>query len=130
MTAPPRRAEGDCIPSHNRRPASRSAAAAARWTAHSETRASQDRNQPRRGAGGPTLTGAGRGGRCSVGRGEDKGLYDVVKQDPEPPWTETDRPGPDMGRPAGWHPAGVHTAKHGQVTLHGTLHVSCEVGEG
>lgn len=61
-------------------------------------------------------------------RGEDEGLYDVVKQDPEPPWTETDRPGPDMGRPAGWHPAGVHTAKHGQVTLHGTLHVSCEIG--
>ena len=62
-----------------------------------------------------------------VRQGEERsGRYDVVQQDPEPPRTETDRPGPDMGRPAGWHPAGVHTAKHGQVTLHGTLHVSCE----
>lgn len=29
-----------------------------------------------------------------------------------------------MGRPAGWYPAGVHAAKHGQVPLHGALHVS------
>lgn len=71
QTAPPRIAEWDCIPSQIRQPASRSAAAAARWTAHSESRASQDRNQPRRGAGGPTLTGAGKGGHRSAGRGED-----------------------------------------------------------
>lgn len=29
-----------------------------------------------------------------------------------------------MGRPAGGHPAGLHAAEHGQVALHGALHVS------
>lgn len=48
----------------------------------------------------------------------------VVEPRPEPSRTETDRPGPDLGRPAGWNPAGVHAAEHGQVALHGTLHVS------
>ena len=80
--------------------------------------------------GGERSPGKEREGTGRERRGEDKGLYNVVKQDPEPPRTETDRPGPDMGRPAGWHPAGVHAAKHGQVTLHGTLHVSCELREG
>lgn len=49
---------------------------------------------------------------------------DVVQQDPEPPWAQTDRAGPDLGRPTLGHSAGVHTAEHGQVSLHGTLHVS------
>lgn len=61
------------------------------------------------------------------GKGEERtrgAPNHVVKQGAEPPRTETDWLGPDMGRPAGWHPAGVHAAEHGQVALHGTLHVS------
>lgn len=45
---------------------------------------------------GPTLTGAG----TVAQRGEEGGqkeLQHVVKQDPEPPRTQTDRAGPDMG---------------------------------